>query len=422
MTYIASAAPRSTARAGLPAGAARGTVAEVTDGYPGIWVKSDAWRDAMGGLVDMRYAGAKLDAATDDTAAFQAANQFLAGLLLPGVNFQSNTGVFNGGAPALGGGILYVPYGVAVVSSLLLEHRVGLRGNGDFSIVRKLAGSAGPLIANRYDASVHAKYNRIENIRLDGNKANVTDASPVLLLRGDATNNYTSPLDEDYDSVFRVEGVYIINGKGDGLRAEGAGGSWYRDVKVRSCDGDGIYSWQDNKFIGCDVAWSGIRGFHCAGDGTSYTDCKSWYSGRVDATNGWGWFMTADSGGMVNCEAQDNQRSGFAWDGARNWICHALRSDDNDIIGYDDAAFNFWDSTHIKMTGMCRNRYNANWATINSAQTIAVRFKGNSAECRIDVEAGKGEWGTKVALSADSVKTNSSIVVNGVERAAGATL
>ncbi len=367
-----------------------------------------SWLNRSDSVFNVTDFGAVGDGVTDDTTAIQAAINAAAATNMPGMKLQNSSGAFQAGAAAPGGGTVYIGEGVYIVTGLTLGHRVTLRGSGWGTVVRQKASSTGPLVQNRRDGTVHAKFCSIIDISLDGNKANQSAANHGIVLTGDTTNNYTSTLDEDYDENHLVFNVYVWNCKGDGIRLVGSGENRVLSCKIHHCNGIGLYTFQDNYINQVTIGWAGRMGMHIDGDDCRVSNVKAWYSGSVIASDGQGFYITSDSGAMSGCSAQDNTSSGFLWDGAFGWDATGLMSDSNSRNSSGTyPGFDVYGSGFIHITGVARNRYNA-----GGPQTSAVRVR-TSSTIIMDMVAATGVWGTASLLQTGSSTSGNTITING---------
>ena len=160
------------------------------------------------------------------------------------------------------------------------------QGHGLGTTILQAASQTVPLLTNRRDSTVHAKYTTTRDIRAHGNGDNQTTANDVIWFNGDTSYTYNDTRDEDYDERHALINVDIIKGKGALVRMTGAGRNLMLGVTGRNSGKEGVYSFQDNNFANVDMGWAGWAAFAIAGDDCRLTDCKGWYSGQVDSTKG----------------------------------------------------------------------------------------------------------------------------------------
>ena len=294
---------------------ARGIVYVCTSaGTPGSWIEA-----GKNGFFYIREFSAKTDGSTDDTTAFSDAMTAIQATATPGFKFQNGSGTFQGGSQANGGGTLLLDPGTTVVSNIVLAHRAAIVGHGKGSGIFQKASSTGPVIKNRRDGSVHAKYTTLKDFRIHGNSANQSSTTNHgILFSGTVSGTYNDTLDEDFDECHHVENVDIIYTKGDGVHTVDSGRNNFSNVTVRNATGNGIYTDYDNNFVNCDVGWSGNHGYYVNGDDCRFASCKSWYSTMH------GFYISSDSGVMDACSAQDNDRHGLVLDGAYGWTIDCM--------------------------------------------------------------------------------------------------
>lgn len=358
------------------------------------------------------------DGTTDVTSTIQTAINTAGAVAMNGMKFQNSSGTFQAGLTAPGAGVVILPPGVHVVTTLTLAHRVQLRGCGRGTVLYQKAATSGPVIQNRRDGTAHSQYNVIADLTVHGNKANQTVANIGILLQGDASSDFTNVLDEDYDINCVIRDVYVLNTKGNGVSLVGAGANFLDNVKVRGADGVGVYSFQDNHLSNIDVGWSGLQGIHIAGESCTISNAKSWYSGQITAASGVGFYLTADSGAMSVCNAQDNKAAGFLWDGAFGWAASALISDSNSRGSAGTyPAFDIYGSNYNIIQGLARNRYNAsyNGTTTVGEQASALRVQNTSVGNSVDLVAAVSVWGqSNTFIQSGSTIDGNTITINGV--------
>lgn len=357
-----------------------------------------------------------------NTTTIQGQIDAAAALAMTGMKFQTAGGVFQGGATAPGGGTVVLPAGVIVVTNLVLGHRVGLVGQGWGTVLFQAAGSVGPVVSNRFDGTVHAKYCRVAHLAIHGNRANQGSATGNhgVQFTGDQTFNYNSTLDEDWDSVCRVEDVHILLCAGHGVFVQGGSQTFVLSVKVRSVDGNGIRVGFDTHVEACDVGWAGLAGFYVDGDSTRLSNCKSWYSGRAGSNaNGHGfyWSSNVGSGSASALTAQDNYATGFLVEYAKHVALSSLEAQDNDY-GNTSAAALWLKGAYACMVASLTASCRYSGGTGAGQQDTAVQADNGAVKC--EVHAGVGlaadHWGTATPLTASSDKTNNAIYINGVKQ------
>lgn len=348
---------------------------------------------------------------TDDTARIQAAIDGLATTSMPDMKFINSSGIWQGGTTAPGGGRVVLGPGEWKWSNLVLGHRVALEGVGTGTVGFQLSGSTGPMITNRRDGSVHAKYCRVANLTLHGNKAGQTVANRGIYWLGDTASDFTNPLDEDYDEVHVIHNVYVFNCKGDGFRCEGSSANRVSNSKFHHCDGYGMRLSQDTHVTHVDVGWSGLAGVFVDGGSTVMDNVKAWYSGVVTSAEGCGFRIATDSAAFSTLIAQDNNAQGFLFDGANTITANGLLADSNSKIGAGSYfGIDIYNSNWLQITGVCRNRFNA-----AGPQTKGLQSAGGSTNNDIDVLAAASPWGTTTPWSG-TAGTGSRVIVNGTTR------
>lgn len=360
-------------------------------GTPGSWQ-----RIGKNGFFYIREYGGVTDGATDDTAAFTAAMAAIQATTTPGFKFQNGSGTFQAGSQANGAGIVLLDPGTTVVSNIVLAHRAGIMGHGKGSGIFQKASSTGPVIKNRRDGSVHAKYCTLKDFRINGNSANQSSTTNHgILFSGTTAGVYNDVLDEDFDECHHVENVDIIYTKGDGIKTLDSGRNNFSNVTVRNSTGAGIWTDYDNNFVNCDVGWAGSDGFYVNGDDCRFSSCKSWYSTMH------GFNITSDSGVMDACSAQDNNRHGVLLDNAFGWNIDVMLDSNSKTSAGTYPQLCVYSSSNNTIDAIVRNRYGG---TPTGTLALEVAGNGTGKQNKIAVNPGTtaSGWGVATLLSAAS--------------------
>jgi hypothetical protein len=371
-------------------------------------------------LFDIRNYGAK--EGEDCTEAYQIANDLASRVSTPSMKFQNSSGTYQGGLVANGGGAIFTPPGEWWFSNLALEHRVGFVGTGFGSICKQIPGSTGIFLRNRYDNTVHAKYNFIDGVMLHGARYETGGSSTTrvgLVIEGNASNNYQDTKDEDYDSCAIIGRVFVQLFAGDGVRYIGAGANMTGFLKIRSVGGVGLYSFQDNSFDLLDIGHTGKQGLLVDGEKCVFGTVQVWYAGEAGSggADGQGAKLTADSGGIGMLFAQDNKAEGLLIDGGHRWLINVncdRNSKDNDG---SFAGVNVFNSTYNNIRGVVGNSYRST-ATYGPTRDALQIGSGTTVGNTIDLTAAKiisgtQGWGVQNDLKAGSVTAGNYVRING---------
>jgi hypothetical protein len=281
-----------------------GTVIAPTSG-------SGRWNRVFTGAISAKWFGARFDGATDDTAAVEAANVLA----------------------ATTGKVLHFSEGVCILSYLKLRSGVIYQGEGHgntagaIGTVLKLKSSTNADFITK--ATNGARGWVLRDLMIDGNKANQSAGSGILLHHSDDNVAMTG----DTDLYGLITECWIANCKEDGLEVTGAGntgdGNYYNvrnliveRVQFRTCDGRGVNGSKltDSKFAGCVVSGCKMGGylFQDSSANVQVVNCKGYYNGADDATNTYGGMVVYNSKRMmiVNYEAQEEHVDGLKLFGA----------------------------------------------------------------------------------------------------------
>lgn len=252
--------------------------------------------------VSVKDFGAVGDGATDDTSKLQAA--------------------LNAGVP------LYFPPGTYLTDALTIPTRACVHFAGIGQAVLKLKNNAtGHLLSLATNAAERVQLRG--GFTIDGNKANQSSAWNGIhfLNTGSAAAHIAASAIGSNDPRHIVDGIVIVNCKGDGVHIEGRGGSTFANISVYTCDGVGFYTnGFDSRFHNINVGGSGLHSFHIgsAAYNNQWTNLNGWFSGMVDATtSGDGMLCEGFYNVFSSVQLQDNGRNGL----------HFLQAQSNTFAG-----------------------------------------------------------------------------------------
>ena len=311
-------------------------------------------------------------------------------------------------AIARGYGRVYIPAGQYLIEeSIVLDSLIWLHGDGYSTYLRAKTNLNAPMIETFYTPLTRFGYmQRISDMRLDGNRDNQSDATnahgvyfqgptgeqtPVLELE---LAGYPYEVSENYDGQWfdanrTMFNMFISYCAGDGFRAIGRSGTHIHNVTCQENQGFGFWPNYDTSLVNCTAGRNGKAGFYITNSAIHLTNCKAWWSGyRVpdgyDIIYSHGFYFFDNSRGSiaVNCEAQDNWSSGFAFEKAYGHACYNCVSDSNNQRHGSSVGVDFWDSYGNTFTGIVYDRYRGNVRD----QVSALRMRQNSTMNRVDIQ------------------------------------
>ncbi|WP_160674419.1 hypothetical protein [Clostridium sp. C8-1-8] len=310
--------------------------------------------------VDVKKFGAKCNGVDDDTQAYQSALNY---------------------CKSRGGGLVLIPVGTSIVSSLILPSYCGLVGSGRGSILKQKSNSSAPVISLENEST---KLTFLRDFSIDGNKANQTSQNAKGIVYGN-TNQYKAELQfGEWDARHVALNIYIKNTKGIGFETTGRGESHFTNIQVTGADDYGMrHNAFDNFYDGLSSGDNAKTGIYII-MGSRYVNCKSWNNGNAsDVSDGYGWYVNANGVSFVSCEAQGNYNDGFYFDNCSNCIGCGLISDVNgqhNYITYKGKAGYHLNSSSINaIQGIARN------IDTNVSQDYGVLMSGWSTDNVIDI-------------------------------------
>jgi hypothetical protein len=229
-----------------------------------------------------------------------------------------NTAAFQAALDAAknaGGGTVRIPEGTYLTGTLELGTKTRLQGAGRNTTLKAKSGTTGSLLKIATNATAVV----IDHMTLDVNDVNLVDG-----INFDNTG-------VAQDSLHRISNVWIYNAGRDGIHL----GPAVIETNISNCfifrsARYGVMTEvgaTDNRFTNVTVGSTREDGFLIKGNNTMYTNCKAFYSGYNYSTgvftDGYNGFTLRPSTGedlhaitMSNCEAQNNARNGYYFDGS----------------------------------------------------------------------------------------------------------
>jgi len=285
---------------------------------------------------------------------------------------------------SIGGGLLFLAAVEYVLGQVKIPSYVGITGIYRASILKMADNTNKPMLVLKSNTTQMVC---LTNFIINGNKDNQTSSSArgvEFINTTDAAQVLAASNVGEHDCRHLINDIYIFQTKGDGFYIEGRGESQIHKLQTLNCEGVGIYANSaDTWYNDCSAGNSGLEGIIQGVKATNnhFDHCKSWFSGRVDASRGVGLLLLGDRATLTICEAQDNSKHGFVFSGkdiegsglmaeANGWQ-YATGSQ-----WLDGTGFLFYGAENCNIHGVAADRF-ANEAS-GSHQTFAVQFSGGA--------------------------------------------
>lgn len=352
-------------------------------------------------FLDVRDFGAKIDGATEDTVAIQNA---------------INT------AYTRGGGIVFLPQGTALVSTIDVLRHVTIVGTGKRSSVLKLKDGVNAPVVTMHQSEdgiePNAQFCMLADFGIDGNKANntSTDAHGIEAVANPLYSKATE--DEWFDPHNYFRNLMIINCGGKGVYSNGRSEMRLDNVFVEKCNAGGIDTAFDTFLVNCSVSNNDGFGFRFNNGNIMASNCKAFLTGRIGGTDDPGFYITGDAVSIVltSCIAQNNNGPGFRIVNATAVSMSGCAADSNnygDGNAADAAAGVELDNVQNSIIGFTATQGYQNGSLVGN-QAYALRLVNGSDANNINVTTDPQDPFVMLGtLTPDSIVRMNLMVENG---------
>lgn len=339
--------------------------------------------DYGGGVYNVKHLdfGALGDGVNDDTAEIQAT-----------IDLASTNG----------GGTVFIPEGVYIVTQLSLKSNIHLLGAGWSSSLKQKASTSGPLL--KLD-TINVERTIVENLDIDGNKANQAAANQGIYYIN------TGGTFTDGDALHRISNVRIHDTLGSGLRLDnGVRTSYFERVFVQRADVHGFQiNCTDSVFVDCTTGASGLEGWVLVAPNCRLIGCKAFGSGRITAANGDGFSIENPRITLEACESQDNYNNGFMFVNGTDCLLIGCDADSNDNVGF---RFGGTDLRNI-VIGSAYNRSGSSLGV--NPQAYAVDMGSAALDNYVQIHSFDNATG-----DITGTETGNTIIIDMIQREGGA--
>jgi polygalacturonase len=309
--------------------------------------------DRFGEVVNVKDFGAVGDGITDDTISIN-----------------------NAASSLTSGGIVFIPSGTYIVSSIKLLTDTIFIGEGDSTII-KLKNGVNQNIFSKLDD--HSKRWGIKNLRIHGNKSNNTSGHGIYIYQGT-----TFEINGDNEDHGIVSSVHIRECAQDGVMVDGPGtvsGSYYNirgarfdDIVLRLNGRDGFNATNLTDAVLRNVVSSGnsrygIRMFNCAN--LHVYDVKTYYNCYGSASYEGGIYLnTVKRSGFFQVEAQEEYTNGIYADSCSDVDFAQFIADSNGRITAEVPGFvpgigvHLVNCSNMRLTGNVTSFHYPSWQDV----------------------------------------------------------
>jgi len=207
----------------------------------------------------------------------------------------------------VGPGMIFVPPGNFILSTLKLDTYQWLYGAGWGTQLIQRGGTNGHLISNLTTTSLGSG---VYNMTLNGFRSHATFANDAVHF-ADATSQG--------DEIYTIHNCFITSWSGNGVYL----GNEVREVRILSCyilycNLIGLLidtSSTDHSVLQLDVGHSGVQNIKLVGGTNRLGGVKSFWPGDRTSSLGYGFHIVGDNNELSGCEAQDCTSHGWFLEG-----------------------------------------------------------------------------------------------------------
>jgi hypothetical protein len=208
----------------------------------------------------------------------------------------------------------------------------------------------------------------------------------------------TQGAQEYADGIYTIENVEIFDPNLDGMWLQGRGQAIVRGIRVRDARRHGyVIDSVDSVFDALEAGGCYAAGLVVRGSNNRFANCKFFWSGFLNATDGHGIWLDGSLGGQnavfVNCETQDNNHHGvFIEDFHKVWIQNHIsegnNAGNNSQPDQDGNAYHLYGSSDVKIRGTAIGR-----ASNAHQQQYAIGMEDGAENLKADLISEDNEAG-----------------------------
>lgn len=322
---------------------------------------------------------AKGDGIADDTQAIQKA-----------INDLSN----------LNGGIVLIPSGIYMVSTLKLKTRIMLMGYGDATLIKSIANNVETAVIQLDNPNVQLF--SIRNLNISGNKNNNTNIiDGIQIISNSVVNEYIDHLDNFLN-------IKISECTGNGFSIPQFNTRECRVFNVISLEnnGNGFYiNGTDNKIAMC-LANNNNYGFYIAAGNNQISNSKSF-------GNNYGIYTGSATANirilLTNFISEENKFDGFIFENCLYVLAEGILSNTNGTSGVKSYGIKLINTKRSKISGI----FTGLWETYINDNMFILGIDENSYFNNVDITFADTNFNTDFVDYINNACCPNKIIING---------